>query len=83
VFLLSRIQDIFTVAGRGCVIVPFAITTKVHNGDAVQLRSAEGNVVDARIKGIEMIKMLSGPCRVGLLLSENVAMRDIPLNAEI
>jgi hypothetical protein len=65
------------------VIVPVAVTTKVQNGDAIQLRSAEGNVIYARIEGIEMIKMRSGPCRVGLLLSENVAMADIPWNAEI
>ena len=81
--LLSKIKDTFSVPGRGCVIVPIAITTTIHNGDAIQLRSASGKVIDAHITGIELIKVLSGPCRVGLLLSKNVSKADVPSETEI
>ena len=64
------------------MIVPLEITTIVHNGDAVQLRSADGSVTDARIVGIELIKVLSGS-RVGLLLSNNVCKADVDSEAEI
>jgi hypothetical protein len=80
VVLLSKIEAAFTVPGRGCVIVPAEITSRVHNGDTIRLRAASGNVIDAHIVGIERINT-SGPSRVGLLLSENVSKTDIPLDA--
>jgi hypothetical protein len=79
----SKVEAAFTVPTRGCVIVPTAVTTTVHIGEAIQLRSPHGDVIDTRIVGIELIKNLSVPCEVGLMLSKEVAKEDVPLNAEI
>lgn len=73
----------FTVPTRGRVIVPIALTEQsVSVGDLVQLRSPERNL-DARIVGIEMIKQISGPYRVGFLLSNEISKSQIPPEAEI
>ena len=81
--LLSKIEHVFTVPTRGCVIVRIALTEQsVSVGDLVQLRSPERNL-EARTEGIEMIKQISGPCRVGFLLSNKINESQIPPEAEI
>jgi hypothetical protein len=80
---LSKIEHVFTVPTRGCVIVPVALTEQsVSIGDLVQLRSPERNL-EARIVGIQMITQISGPCRVGFLLSTEINKSLIPQEAEI
>jgi hypothetical protein len=80
---LSKIEHIFTVPTLGCVIVPVTLVElQVSVGDAVQLRSPSGNL-DAQITGIELIKQLSGPCRVGFLLSKGIGRSQIQPEAEI
>jgi len=80
---LSKIEHVFTVPTRGYVIVPVALNEqRVSIGDLVQLRSPERNP-EARIVGIEMIKQISGPCRVGFLLSNEINKSQIPPEAEI
>ena len=81
---LSKVEHAFTIPGRGCVIVPVALTdTTVHNGDALQLRSPSGTIREARILGIELIKQRSGPCRLGFLLSSDIVKEDAPPETEI
>lgn len=79
----SKVEAAFTVPTRGCVIVPVAVTSTVHIGDAIQLRSPHGDVIDTWIVGIELIKKLSGPCDVGFMLSKEVAKENVPLDTEI
>jgi len=83
---LSKIEDTFIITGRGCVVVPVALTNpdlRVQNGDAIQLRSPNGTRLDTHIVGIELIKPISGPCRVAFLLSKEVAKADVPPETEI
>jgi translation elongation factor EF-Tu-like GTPase len=82
---LSKIQDVFTVPTRGCVVVPIGssdLRLRVHPGDAIQLRGANGSV-DARVTQIEWIKQESGPGRVGFLLSKEIIKSQIPDQGEI
>lgn len=82
-FFLSKIEQVFNVPARGCVIVPVALTEdRVSVGDGVQLRRGSG-CLNARIMGIEMIKRRSGPCRVGFLLSKEISQSEVPAEAEI
>jgi hypothetical protein len=83
VVLLSKVEAAFTVPGRGLVIVLAAITTTVHIGDAIQLRTASGNVIDEHIVEISLVKQRSGPCRVAFLLSKDVTKADVTPEAEI
>jgi hypothetical protein len=35
-FLLSTVEAVFSVQGRGCVVVPVELTNTVRVGDAIQ-----------------------------------------------
>jgi len=83
VIFLSKVEHSFTIPGRGWVVVPFEVTNRVHIGDAIQLRSPNGDTIDSRIVGIELIKQLSGSCRAAFLLSEDVAPEHSPAETEI
>jgi hypothetical protein len=83
---LSKVEHTWTITGRGCVIEPVALTNPdlvVHNGDAIQLRRPDGQVINTHIVGVELAKQLSGPCRVVFLLSKEVVKEDVPLETEI
>jgi hypothetical protein len=80
---LSKIEHVFFIPTRGCVIVPVTLAEeRVSVGDVVQLRSPGGQL-DAQIAGIELIKHSSGPCRVGFLLSKEISKSQIPPDADI
>jgi hypothetical protein len=82
---LSKMGAAFTVATRGCVIVPLAFTNpdlRVKAGDAVQLRSPTA-CLDAHIKAIERLTRRDNGVHVGFLLSEEVDCSQIPSGAEI
>jgi hypothetical protein len=81
---LSKIEHVFFVPTRGCVIVPVTLAEElVSIGDGIQLRSPGAERIDAQITGIELIKHSSGPCRVGFLLSKEISKSQIPPEAEI
>jgi len=80
---LSKIEHVFSIPTRGCVIVPVTFAEeRVSVGDGVHLRSPGGQL-DAQITGIELIKHSSGPCKVGFLLSKEISKSQIPPEAEI
>lgn len=56
---LARIEDTFQIAGRGCVIVPAIprseLSSKLRAGAPIQLRMADGRIVDTFIVSIELL----------------------------
>jgi hypothetical protein len=87
VIFLSKVEDVFEISGRGCVVVPASpragLDFQLHAHDSIQLRNPDGRVLDTYIAGIEM---LCGPkvrdC-VAFLLPENIAKQDVPRETEI
>ncbi len=65
---LAKIECAFTVPGRGCVVVPVALTNpdlRVRAGDVVQLRGANG-CLDAKIAAIEWLTRRDNAKQVAL-----------------
>jgi selenocysteine-specific translation elongation factor len=82
--LLGRVEAVFTVAGRGTVIVPLWLSdSKARNGDAIQLRNANNRSRDTRILAVELLKEQGKGCRVALMLPIDVAKGEIEVGTEI
>jgi hypothetical protein len=84
--LFSKVEEIFTIPTRGCVIVPATPSDpdfRPHKRDSIQLRSPGGEAIDTHIVSIELLKPLAGPCRMAFLLPNEIAKSDIPRDAEI
>ena len=82
---LSKVEIVFSVPTRGCVVVPIALTDpnlRVKAGDAVQLRGPNG-CLDVHVGAIEWLTRRDEGCRFGLLLAEDIDCSKIGPDAEI
>jgi hypothetical protein len=85
---LCTVEDVFEIAGRGCVLAPGIsektppdITIRAH--DPIQLRRPDGSVVRTHIHAVEI---LAGPGRrscVPVLLPPEFVKTDVPIGTEI
>ena len=84
---LSKVEDVFQVPGRGCVIVPEVPPRNADFGlrvqDSIQLRNPDGRVVNTHIVGIEMACGPAVGCRSAFLLPACITTRDVPNGTEI
>jgi hypothetical protein len=87
VTFFSKVEQVFEIPGRGCVLVPakprddldFQITLKT----TVQLKKPDGKTIITAIVGIEV---LSGPRfgnRLAIVLPESFKKDDIPAGTAI
>jgi hypothetical protein len=83
----SKVEDIFTIPGRGCVIVPATpsldLDFRLHANDPIQLRNPNGEVFDTRIVAIELAKPVKGACRMAFMLPKEIAKSNAPTGTEI
>jgi hypothetical protein len=80
----AKIEHVFTVAGRGRVIVPFKapdLGFPLMN-DRIQLRGPAG-AIDTHVAAIESLNVESGLRRLAILVPEDVANSDISSEMEI
>ena len=87
--LLSKVEDVFEIEGRGCVLVP-GISDSVpkdvviRRADPIELRKPDGSVVQTRIEAVEMVDCLDRTkSSVAVVLPLEVSKRDIPVGTEI
>jgi translation elongation factor EF-Tu-like GTPase len=83
---LFRIEDVFEISGRGCVIVPAIVEGadfKIRPNDAVQLRTPEGRTLNTHIGSVEFLTPEVGMCRMGILLPPEVAETNVPTGTEV
>jgi hypothetical protein len=85
--LFAKIEHVFTVSGRGCVIVPTkplgtGFPFSLRNNDPIQLRSPSG-VIYTHIAAVESLNIKSGPRRVAFLLPVEIAKSDVLPDTEI
>jgi translation elongation factor EF-Tu-like GTPase len=81
---LGNIEIVFTVQGRGTVIVPiWRSDVKIRVGDRIRLQSSDGRIRDTKIAGVEMLKPVSEKCRAAFILARDVRKDEIAEGMEI
>jgi hypothetical protein len=81
----TKAQDVFEIPGRGAVLVlpkDWGTDLKIRLGENIQLRTPDGRVFDTRIRGIEMIRTVSGGL-AGIMLPNEVPLSDLSPQTEI
>jgi len=81
---LSKIEGIFTVPTRGCVIVPAEFSNpgvRVKAGDRIQIRNANQHL-NVEIASVEWLSRPSGS-HLAFLLPKEIELSQIPQEAEI
>lgn len=59
------VEDVFTITGRGTVIVGQVQSGSVHVGDTVTLQRLDGSSRDVTITGIEMFRKMMDVAQAG------------------
>jgi len=83
--LLSTVDDVFQIRGRGCVIapgIPRSVEWRIQIGAAVRLIRPDGSNVETVINGIEMGGPLDSP-GIPVLLGAEVSKNQIPLGSQL
>ena len=82
----TKAEDVFEIPGRGAVLVIPKdwgdSGLKIKVGENIQLRTAEGRVLDTRVYGIELIKTTSG-CLAGIMLPREIPLCELSAQTEI
>jgi hypothetical protein len=82
--LLSTVEAVFQIAGRGCVVVPGIPREGTHHvriGDPLILKLPNGQRLDTHVRGIEM---LSPPRpEMPILLGSELTKAQIPVGTEL
>ncbi len=87
-----RIEDVFQISGRGCVIapgVPDDSTIVLRVGDPLLLKLPDGSETRTQVHGIEMVsyspdalKTLGMP-PASILVGPELAKHDLPVGTEV
>ena len=70
---LFKIEEVFEIYGRGCVIVPVVAEGadfKIRPRDAIQLRTPDGRTLNTHIGSVEFLKPEVGRCPHGDLVAD-------------
>jgi hypothetical protein len=85
--LLFKVEGVFDMSGRGCVLAPeiFSnVDVRVRAKDQLQLRTPDAHVLDTHIASIELGKPQDGgPCRAFIMLPRELYKKDIPIGTEV
>jgi hypothetical protein len=85
--LLFRVEDVFEIAGRGCVlapVIPEGLDFRIRTDDQIQLRTPNGRMVETHIASIELLKPRDGgPCRMAIMLPRDLVKMDVPTGTEV
>jgi translation elongation factor EF-G len=81
-----KAEDVFTISGRGTVVIGRIASGEIHVGDEVRLMSKKGKPIQCHVTGIEMFKKVVNVAKagedVGLLL-RGVKGEDIEVGTTI
>jgi hypothetical protein len=85
--LLFKVEAVFDVSGRVCVIVPAipeALEFGVRAKDLIELRTPAGRTFETYIASIELAKPRDGgPCRAVIMLPRDITKPDVPIGTEV
>jgi hypothetical protein len=86
-FLITKVEEIIRISGRGFVIVPaFAREgppNPVHVGDQIELRRQDGTTMRSKLFGISHLRGLNGRSSWGLQLPPEVEETNTPVGTEV
>ena len=84
---LSKVEDTFTITGRGCVVVPVAprpdCDFRLRPRSPIQLRRPDGRILDTYIAALEMVCGPEVKGRMAFLLPAEITKQDVPKGTEI
>lgn len=86
--LLFRIDDVFTIKGRGVVVVDDVVEwpadLRLRVGDPIEVVRADGSRLRTVVRGVEWMHV-TGPARwpVGVLLGPEVERADVAAGDEV
>ena len=83
---LFKIEEVFEIDGRGCVIVPLiaeGADFKIRQRDAIQLRTPDGRTLNTHIGSVELLTTEVGRCRMAILLPTDIQKQDVPKGSEV
>ncbi len=82
---LFKIEEVFEIYGRGCVIVPVAegADFKIRPRDAIQLRTPDGRTLNTHIGSVEFLTPEVGTCRMAILLPTDIQKQDVSNGSDV
>jgi translation elongation factor EF-Tu-like GTPase len=85
--LLSIVEDLFQISGRGLIVVPGIPSSgnwKIKIGDPLVLKRPDGIELTTIVSGIEMLAHTRpGPHPMPILLGAEVTKEDVPIGTEL
>lgn len=86
--LLSVVEDLFQIEGRGLIVVPglpdpSSTVPVLRRGSAVTLRRPDGSRIETFIRELEMINRRPPVPFTAFLLPEGLTKSDIPIGTEV
>jgi hypothetical protein len=85
--LLFKVENVFDISGRGCVlapVIPDGLDFQIRAKDRIQLRTPTGRVFETHIASIELLKpQCGGPCRMAIMLPRDLGKDDVPAGTEV
>jgi hypothetical protein len=86
--LVSKVEDVFQLCGRGCVVVPGipkAAPFRIKVGDPLLLKRPEGSELQTVLRGFEMVEV-RGPTDypgIPVLLGPELTKDQVPIGTEV
>lgn len=83
---IEKVEDVFGISGRGCVIVPgipYSFEPAIGIGAKLEIRNPSGRIVQATLKGLEMINRGRLMKHAPFLVNRDVKKSDIEIGAEL
>lgn len=84
---LCKVEDVFQISGRGCVVVPAipssSLDFQLRAMDPIQLRTPDGRHISTHIAAIEMLCGPNVKDRMAFLLPSYLDREDVPKETEI
>lgn len=83
--LLSRVEDVFQIAERGCVVcpgIPRNSDSHLKIGDRLWLERPDGSQVSTIVRGIEMGGPINSP-GIPILLGAELTRQDVPVGTQL
>jgi len=85
--LLSQVENTFQIAGRGCVVVPgiprSELNFPLRANDLIQLRMADGRIINTHIVSIELLCGPQVKDRMAFLLPGTIEAKEVSKGTEI
>jgi translation elongation factor EF-Tu-like GTPase len=83
---IEKVEDVFDINGRGCVVIPgipCSFKPPIGIGAKLEIRNPSGRIIQARLKGLEMINRGKPMQHAPLLVNREVKKADIEIGAEL